>query len=563
VGGVDVRLTPCPVRTPALPTHSHPPHFPSLHETELSFRQASFLVGNGGRRNHSDGEERSDPEKETRRNWIHALEYVGVISVGQPKQRFRVLFDTGSGNVLLPSIRCDSPACMNHRRYNMTASQSGTPMGWLEDVEKLADEEEKEETKKLRRHPRSALRGRKAMMTKNTTSTTGIDFNKLLTMDRDTQEIAFNTGWAYAQFTRESVCIGEHDVVGGHQHALDFHSPDGRGSRSNNNEAAALCVRGAFLETVEESDAAFFSGNWDGVFGLGLNVSMGREFDIGRKFQEAAGHDLFALYLGEGMNDGELTFGSYKPTRFLGPSLHWIPVSHQGYWQLKLADLSINGEPLNVGCSCENCCQAVVDSGSSLIMAPRFVYNLFMARIGVHEKCTHQERAAFPSIGFFMDDDHGQRIHLELEPSEYIDRQEEEGEVYCWPHLSTIESTSFGPALVLGMPFLRAYYTVFDRRNKRLGFARSNHENDREKTTDDHRKSSTQMTLGHDHEGGISSSSPSPTSGSLKDNGSVGRDIRDIIQGQRGSTNLSRSHFKDDYHDVRLTGCRGNCTVSV
>merc|ERR1719262_1998974 len=50
--------------------------------------------------------------------------YSGLIKVGQPAQEFRVVFDTGSGHVVLPSIECKSKTCLAHRRYNMTASRS-------------------------------------------------------------------------------------------------------------------------------------------------------------------------------------------------------------------------------------------------------------------------------------------------------------------------------------------------------------------------------------------------------------------------------------------------------
>jgi len=51
--------------------------------------------------------------------------YSGVISVGSPKrQEFRVVFDTGSGHVVLPALECGSESCLLHRRYNMAASSS-------------------------------------------------------------------------------------------------------------------------------------------------------------------------------------------------------------------------------------------------------------------------------------------------------------------------------------------------------------------------------------------------------------------------------------------------------
>merc|ERR1719162_1204273 len=56
----------------------------------------------------------------------HPSEYFGTVSIGSPAQDFHVLFDTGSGNLLLPSATCDGLACSKHRRLN--ASRSTTSL---------------------------------------------------------------------------------------------------------------------------------------------------------------------------------------------------------------------------------------------------------------------------------------------------------------------------------------------------------------------------------------------------------------------------------------------------
>lgn len=50
--------------------------------------------------------------------------FYGEVSVGNPPQALRVVFDTGSGNLLLPGAACPSESCLAHTRYDRKASKS-------------------------------------------------------------------------------------------------------------------------------------------------------------------------------------------------------------------------------------------------------------------------------------------------------------------------------------------------------------------------------------------------------------------------------------------------------
>lgn len=60
---------------------------------------------------------------------IYKTIFSGQISVGTPAQAFTVVFDTGSGHLIVPGPTCRSPACIKHTQYNQSSS-SGTPIDY-------------------------------------------------------------------------------------------------------------------------------------------------------------------------------------------------------------------------------------------------------------------------------------------------------------------------------------------------------------------------------------------------------------------------------------------------
>merc|ERR1719442_192162 len=158
-------------------------------------------------------------------------------------------------------------------------------------------------------------------------------------------------------------------------------------------------------------------------------------------------------------------------------NLTWVNVSEEGYWQFQFSDFTVNGKEMGM-CKKygERKCQAVLDTGSSLMMGPQQDLDelLRLLNFGNSTQMNCTDNSSFPTLGFVIA---GKRF--EIQPDDYMDRAHDPasspGVDSCWAHLMPIEDTGRGPILVLGMPFLRALYTVYDVKAKQIGIAVANH----------------------------------------------------------------------------------------
>eukprot|EP01017_Pseudomicrothorax_dubius_P035592 TRINITY_DN5009_c0_g2_i1.p1 TRINITY_DN5009_c0_g2~~TRINITY_DN5009_c0_g2_i1.p1 ORF type:complete len:635 (-),score=156.83 TRINITY_DN5009_c0_g2_i1:219-2123(-) len=62
------------------------------------------------------------------RNYFNT-QYTGEISVGSKENVFHAIFDTGSTNIWVNSIRCSDPGCLKHKQYDWRNSSTFTHMG--------------------------------------------------------------------------------------------------------------------------------------------------------------------------------------------------------------------------------------------------------------------------------------------------------------------------------------------------------------------------------------------------------------------------------------------------
>jgi len=328
---------------------------------------------------------------------VHASEYYGKIAIGEPPQEFLVVFDTGSGNLLLPGKDCSDEACTSHKRFDSQLSKTATQIAFADQPDKAVDKGG----------------------------------------DRDVVTITFGTGEMSGVFVKDKICIG------------------------------SICTRGNFVAATEESDEPFSLVPFDGIFGLSLpQMSEGGGFNIMDDMvsEKVLKSNIFSVFFGaKDPEESEISFGEYKHQR-MASELVFAPVTTPGYWQVAMEDVTINNKKQKL-CMSQGGCQVAVDTGTSLLAGPTDIINTLIDRLGVADDCANFGK--LPDLGFVV-----QTHVLNLKPEDYVDKSSDG----CSVALMTLDiPPPKGPLFIFGDPFLRKYYTVYDRENLRVGFALAAH----------------------------------------------------------------------------------------
>eukprot|EP00933_Yihiella_yeosuensis_P046558 TRINITY_DN42114_c0_g1_i1.p1 TRINITY_DN42114_c0_g1~~TRINITY_DN42114_c0_g1_i1.p1 ORF type:complete len:525 (+),score=118.44 TRINITY_DN42114_c0_g1_i1:178-1752(+) len=437
--------------------------------------------------------------------------YFGTVTVGEPEQRFSVVFDTGSGHVIIPSKECKSETCLIHNRYTRQASRNAVDIDYDGTVVR----------------PGAA---------------------------RDQITVAFGTGEVTGQFVNDQLCLGS---IGGPkaptsaaassnasakgppallQSAPQGSQPPRQGSNVTSTENAepkafateqlAIAARGTkdFLNcadirvvmATEMSHEPFHAFSFDGVLGLGLDsLTLAPEFSFFGEMvkQKPIGQPIFGVFLADGDDEhSEISFGGHSPDK-VGP-LTYAPIAdpETGYWQVAIKSLRIGNRTLDY---CEDgSCRAVVDTGTSLLAVPQDFADQLQQ--GLEENLRDPPTEKVQSSGTDAEGDDcksatGEPLHFEVEgatltllPGEYSRKAMRMEDLFqetaaeskkaadgpksgvdgtspkkrtCQPTLMPLElPESLGSKLFIwGEPMLRKYYTVYDWGQKRIGFGLAKH----------------------------------------------------------------------------------------
>uniref|UniRef100_A0A8B9FM44 pepsin A n=1 Tax=Amazona collaria TaxID=241587 RepID=A0A8B9FM44_9PSIT len=122
------------------------------------------------------------------------------------------------------------------------------------------------------------------------------------------------------------------------------------------------------LSETEPGDF-FYYCPFDGILGLAYpSISSDGATPVFDNMMDEGlvNKDLFSVYLSKDEESGSFVlFGAIDPY-YVTNGISWIPVSAETYWQITMQRVSINDEVA----ACHSGCQAIVDTGTSLLAMP-------------------------------------------------------------------------------------------------------------------------------------------------------------------------------------------------
>ncbi|CAD8107416.1 unnamed protein product [Paramecium sonneborni] len=242
-----------------------------------------------------------------------------------------------------------------------------------------------------------------------------------------------------------------------------------------------------FAEIVRENGDVFAQSDFDGIVGLAYPTMAAYNFNPlfdNIMQQKLLDRNVFSFYFSrqEGSRSSELTFGGWDTDHFQG-ELHFHNVVNKYYWLLDADNILVNGQDLGL---CKHGCKVVADTGTSLLTGPSDDLYDLLDTLNIDENCKNAKE--LPKLTFVLDG-----INYDLDANDYVMKIDSQGNEIAYDTFASIDSFvemgancqcvgSFmpldipspqGPAWILGDTFLSKFYSVYDRDNDRVGFARA------------------------------------------------------------------------------------------
>ncbi|XP_048216273.1 cathepsin D [Perognathus longimembris pacificus] len=231
-----------------------------------------------------------------------------------------------------------------------------------------------------------------------------------------------------------------------------------------------------FGEATSQPGITFIAARFDGILGMAYPLISVKNvlpvFDNLMK-QKLVDKNIFSFYLNRnpsGQPGGELMLGGTDSKYYQG-ELSYLNVTRKAYWQVHMDQLSV-GKELTL---CKEGCEAIVDTGTSLLVGPVEEVKELQKAIGAvpliqGEYIVPCEKvSSLPSVTLKL----GGRDYT-LSADDYILKVSQAGKSICLSGFMGMDiPPPSGPLWILGDVFIGRYYTVFDRDHNRVGFAKA------------------------------------------------------------------------------------------
>jgi cathepsin D len=227
-----------------------------------------------------------------------------------------------------------------------------------------------------------------------------------------------------------------------------------------------------FGEVTHEAADVFGQAPFDGILGMGPPAAAVDKVPMPMDqlvAQKKVAHNVFAFYLASGGKSGSTLSLGGPDQQFYTGDFTYIPLAKAAkalpYWLISGSSIKVNGEKVDGVCNFLTGCESVVDTGTSILAGPPDAMNKVIAKVGtVKEDCSNL--ASLPKLTFTFGG-----TDFELGPDFYVIKvhDPQSGKDQCQLGMQGINAGV--PIWILGDPFLRKYYTVWDSEQQRVGFA--------------------------------------------------------------------------------------------
>ncbi|XP_052568160.1 cathepsin D [Peromyscus californicus insignis] len=231
-----------------------------------------------------------------------------------------------------------------------------------------------------------------------------------------------------------------------------------------------------FGEATKQPGITFIAAKFDGILGMAYpRISVNNVIPVFDNLmqQKLVDKNVFSFYLNRDPNKqpgGELMLGGIDSKYYEG-ELSYLNVTRMAYWQVHMDQLDVaNGLTL-----CKGGCEAIVDTGTSLLVGPVEEVKELQKAIGAvpliqgEYMIPCEKVSSLPSVTLKL----GGK-NYELSPEKYILKVSQGGKTICLSGFMGMDiPPPSGPLWILGDVFIGTYYTVFDRDNNRVGFAKA------------------------------------------------------------------------------------------